>query len=78
MRKRLFRALTLFAMVCAAQLAVSGQSTTGHIVGTVKNSSGEVVPGAEIVIVHTQTNKQVTAVTDGQGSYTRATLSRGI
>ena len=77
MRKNLFGMLSFLFIVCGFQIVAAGQSTTGHIVGTVKNSSGEVVPGAEILIVHTQTNKQVTAMTDGEGRYHSAPLAVG-
>ncbi|MEK7829505.1 MAG: TonB-dependent receptor, partial [Acidobacteriota bacterium] len=57
--------------------STSAQSFTGSIVGTVKNSSGEVVPNAEIVITLVQTNKQITVTTNGEGYYVSPPLSVG-
>ena len=53
------------------------QSFTGSIVGTVKNSSGEVVSNAEITITETQTNKVVTLTTNSDGYYVSPPLAVG-
>jgi hypothetical protein len=58
-------------------LSAAAQSFTGSIVGTVKNSNGEVVAGAQVVITQVQTNKQVTVVTNGDGNYTSPPLTVG-
>ena len=77
MRKSCTQVALIFSTLLAFATLAIAQSTTGHIIGTVKNASGEVVPGAEILIVHTETNKQVKAVTDGEGRYHSAPLPVG-
>ncbi len=70
----LFAALTLLASLASSAF---GQSFTGGIVGTVKNNNGEVIAGAQVVITQVQTNKQFTAVTNGDGFYTSPPLAVG-
>src|SRR5262245_50986233 len=73
--------LTVAAIVCAAMCLLStlvqAQSFTGSIVGTVKNASGEVIAGAQITITQVQTNKQFSAVTNGEGYFTSPPLPVG-
>ena len=71
---RLTLVFTVLAMIA---MLVSAQSSTGSIVGTVKNRNGEVITGAQITITQLQTNKQVTAVTNGQGYYASPPLAVG-
>lgn len=76
-KNRFFLLLLLFAVaVCFCQSAAA-QSFTGNIVGTIKDSSGAVIPGVEITITHLQTNKQVTAITNDEGRYASVPLSVG-
>jgi len=51
---------------------------TGSITGTVKDSSGGVMPGTMITITNTGTNAQRTAPTDERGDYTIALLPVGV
>ncbi len=69
--------LFALAVICCFAANIQAQSFTGNIVGTVKNPNGEVVPGAEITITHVQTNRQTTAVTNGEGYYASAPLPVG-
>ncbi len=57
------------AIIWCFKLDIHAQSFTGSIVGTVKNTEGAVVPGAEVTIIHEQTNRTVTATANGEGYY---------
>lgn len=48
---------------------LSGQATTGAIVGTVADSSGSVIPEAEVTITNTATNQARVSKTDSAGYY---------
>ncbi|HSB27236.1 MAG TPA: carboxypeptidase-like regulatory domain-containing protein, partial [Pyrinomonadaceae bacterium] len=52
----------LFASVCA-------QTVTGTLQGTVVDSSGSVIPGADVVIKNTETGQERTLRTNGEGVY---------
>src|SRR5215467_4463020 len=55
--------ILLSAALCCAQTG------SGNIQGTVKDSSGAVVPQAKVTLVHTATNRQYPSVTNGVGFY---------
>lgn len=70
----------LLAVACCFVLAsgVTAQEITGTIIGTVRDSTGAVVPGATVTITNTDTNATVrTLVTDENGSYSAPTLPVG-
>src|SRR5215467_10720790 len=58
-------------------ISVSGQTIFGRISGTVVDSSGAVVPGANVTITNVATNAVRTAVTDDGGFYTVTNLPVG-
>src|ERR1041384_2432400 len=60
-----------------ATSSLSGQVATGSIVGTVKDSSGEVVPGAQVTIREINRNTTTSVVTDASGVYTAPFLVPG-
>ncbi len=60
----------LFAAVAVAQL------TTGNLIGTVSSPDG-LLPGASVVVINDQTNKEITAVTDDQGGFKVTNLEIG-
>ena len=62
-RTGLFSFLMLFAV------SGWGQTLTGTILGTVRDQSGLVVPGVEVTIVNTDTNRSRTATTNASGNY---------
>jgi hypothetical protein len=61
-------ALTAVALLFLA-MSASAQLPTGTILGVVKDSSGAVVPGANVTIQSSETNQTRTAVTDSSGAY---------
>lgn len=69
-------ALTLFVAGWMPSTA-QAQGTTGTISGIVQDSSGAVVPGAEVVINHTDTGSTRTITSDSQGRYLAPNLAIG-
>ena len=59
-------AVLALSLVCSSLFA---QVTTGTISGTVQDSSGAVVPGAEVVINHVDTGNARNVTADSQGRY---------
>jgi len=53
------------------------QVSTGTIGGTVKDSTGAAVPGAQVVAASIETGQQRSAMTDSIGSYTIPDLQAG-
>ena len=62
--------------VCTAGVAVS-QTFTGSISGTVKDSTGAIVPQSEISITNTGTNERRSSRTNASGTYTAPLLPPG-
>ena len=75
------RIMTMGLWLAAAVLATAGaaeaQITRGGIVGTVRDSSGGLVPGAAISAISTATNATRTAQTDTQGFFRIDALEPG-
>ncbi len=67
--RRLGYFATVTAVVCFVAPTVLAQETRATILGTVKDSSGAVVPKAEIVITNTETNTSSRLNTNEQGLY---------
>jgi hypothetical protein len=67
------------AMILAILLPAAGfaQMTRGSIGGTVRDSSGAIVPGVTVSVTNVATNATVTVVTDGQGYYRASALEPG-
>ncbi len=73
------RAPLAVAMMVAILVPAAGfaQMTRGGIGGTVRDSSGAVVPGVTVTVTNVATNATVTVVTDGQGFYRAPALEPG-
>lgn len=56
-------------VACAAVAGLLAQVEMGRITGTVVDSTGAVIPGAEVRLVHLQTNREFVAVTNDRGRY---------
>ncbi len=69
-------ACTAALLACAA-VAVFAQATTGRISGNVKDTTGAVVPGANVVATESRTSYTRTVVTDGKGHYVMVALPLG-
>ncbi len=70
--------LNLMALFIANGVPSFAQQFTGTIRGTVQDSAGAVVAGAEVVIVHIATNVTRNTVTEGNGTYVAAQLQPGV
>jgi Carboxypeptidase regulatory-like domain/TonB dependent receptor len=68
--------VALFAALLFCE-ALNGQSTSGTVLGTVKESSGAVVPGAAVSLVNTGTNARHSTVTGDTGTYQFVNLEVG-
>jgi hypothetical protein len=55
-----------------------GQANTGQISGTVKDTSGAVVPGAAVTVTNTETHLESKAATDSTGHYVVLNLHIGV
>jgi len=65
----------LWAAVMA--VALLAQSFTGSMVGTIRDNSGAVIPGAEIVVINAGTNVRTEARSDANGNYIAPQLPPG-
>ena len=65
----------LCSLVLAA--AAAAQTNTGQIAGTVKDTSGGVLPGVTVTITNVNTNIARTAVTDDRGAFVVTSLPVG-
>ena len=69
--------VVLVVLTLIASSAPSAQVATGSIVGTVTDSSNQVVPGAQVTIREVSRNTTTTLVTDASGVYTAPFLVPG-
>ncbi len=76
--KRL-RAIAIVALVAVSSAADSAaaQVATGSIIGSVVDSSGQIVPGAQVAIRHVDRNTTTALVTDANGAYAAPFLVPG-
>jgi len=71
---------TLFAWCLLLPVAcpLLAQSTFGSILGTARDSSGALVPGAQVTLINTRTNSARTLVTDASGDYAFKNIDVGL
>lgn len=75
--RRLFALLVSVAFLAGAATARAQGSTTSTISGIVVDSSGSVVPGADVVIKHDATNVSLSGVTNAEGAFSFPGLQVG-
>jgi hypothetical protein len=68
----------LLACVMSSGISAFAQSTFGSIVGTVKDQSGSVVPGATVTLVNTGSSATHTTTSGASGNYEFLNLDAGI
>ncbi len=68
--------MLLVLMVCGC-LAIHGQTNSGRVSGSVKDSNGGAIPNANITITNAANNSVRTVVTDDEGFYTATNLPPG-
>ncbi len=71
------RGLVALFVVMLLAGSLAAQQETGRVIGTVKDQSGAVIPGAAIAVRNMATNAQRTATTGGDGSYVVTNLQPG-
>jgi len=71
----LLQALVLLCLVLAT--TAQAQSTFGSILGTVMDSTGSVVPGAQVALTNTNTGATRHATTNASGMYTFSNVDAG-
>jgi len=69
--------LLLWAVLVFCPSILLAQSFTGTITGTVRDTSGGVIPHATIVVTNQQTDRQMTVTSDLEGRYTSLPLPPG-
>lgn len=72
------RLLLLFSLVALFPAPASTQSTFGTILGTVRDSSGAVVVGAQVTLHNTGTTAARGAITDANGDYAFRNIDVGV
>lgn len=71
-RQKLYRTLGFLILILAVLHAarLQAQVDTGAVVGTVKDQSGAVIPGAKVTLTNEATNYTISTKTEADGSYT--------
>ena len=77
MRWNVARAVLLCAVMQTISLVAMAQTTDGSIYGTVTDSSGAVIPNANIVITDVHTGVTLSDVSNGKGGYLFPTVEPG-
>src|SRR5688572_7090000 len=67
----------VFATLLLLPTAAFGQTVTGTLQGTVSDSKGAVVPGADVVIRNIETGQERNVKTGSEGTYLAAFLPIG-
>jgi Carboxypeptidase regulatory-like domain/TonB dependent receptor len=70
--------VAVLACLMSSGMCAFAQSTFGSIIGTVKDQSGSVVPGASVTVVNQGTSSKRTSVTSASGTYELLNLDAGI
>ena len=71
------RALLLLIVLVLGASPAWAQFETGNVVGTIKDSTGAVVPGAKVVLTNTQTGVTSERISDANGIYEFITVRPG-
>jgi hypothetical protein len=75
--QRISRGLILGCLLFAATGAAVAQLDTGSIEGVVKDSSGALIPSAQVVVMNDASHRQYRATANGQGEYNVPSLPVG-
>ena len=65
-------------LIAGGSPRLCGQAITGDILGTVRDTSGAVVPGASVVLTQTATGVKLHATTDARGNFLFAELKPAV
>ena len=69
--------LAAFTVLGVGAAALQAQTSTGRLVGTVKDATGAVIPGVEITVTQLGTAVQFTTATNQTGEYVAPLLKPG-
>lgn len=72
-----FRSLLLAALIALCGGALSAQTITGRISGTLTDASGAIVPNSTVTVTNEETQLKRTATTNEEGFYTVTNLQPG-
>ena len=72
-----FLSMLIFAFALLAANGLHAQADTATIVGTVRDASGAVVPGAAVTVTAAETNIATSTRTDTAGNYVITPLKIG-
>ncbi len=75
-RRLIFAIGTIFVVFAVSRVGVA-QTTTARITGTVTDTTGAVLPGAQVTVTNIETGVRRTVVTDDQGRFAAAQLPPG-
>ena len=70
------RSVFLVCMMLALSAFAFGQSNSG-VTGVVSDPSGALIPGVQVTLTDTKTNRDLTTTTNDQGSYTFSNILPG-
>ena len=71
------RIALVLLLISLLSLTVSAQTFRGTSLGTIKDPSGALIPGAKITVRNTSTGLERSTTSDGEGNYTVAELPVG-
>src|SRR5215470_15750625 len=74
MRTKLCGLIASITFTCIFSVLAWAQTDTGRIVGTVKDATGAVIPGATITVVSDKTGQERTTTSNESGGYVVTTL----
>ena len=77
MPRKYFHVFVFLLLLFAVPMAIWGQADLGTITGTVTDSSGAVIPAANVTVTQVGTGVQFTAVSNNLGFYTLENLPIG-
>src|SRR5437773_9928962 len=73
-----FRTSIVLLLLCGFASTARAQFETASVVGTVRDTSGGVVPDAKVTLTNTATGVSVTRNTTGEGAYEFVTVKGGL
>src|SRR6185437_12917858 len=76
-QNRAVLAVLMFLVMACVSAVLNAQSTTGSIYGTVSDTTGAVVPGAQVTVKNSATGESFNGETTDSGDYSFPTLKPG-
>jgi hypothetical protein len=70
--------MVLFLVLIAAAVVCPAQDISGTLTGIVKDSSGAVIPNAQVQATNTGTQARFESTTDGSGTYSLRSIPIGV